>query len=141
MKDEVSLLFNKKRVKGASWKHRFVCLAYRDQSKIPTTDTEKDDLLKAGRGEQIIEFDDVDMDANAFREVLLEAYPQLKDAGGFMFFKCAANSRALEPLSQVLLSSPRMLKDRVGIAPTYIRPVQHDTDLSAVFQLPKGVRT
>lgn len=97
----------KKRVKGASWKHRFVCLAYRDQSKLPTTDTEKDDLLKAGLGEQIIEFDDLDMDAN---EILLEAYPQLKDAGGFMFFKCAANS--LEPLSQVVLSSPRMFKDR-----------------------------
>lgn len=80
------------------------------------------------------------MDANAFREVLLEAYPQLKDAGGFMFFKCAANSRALEPLSQVVLSSPRMLKDRVGTARTYIRPVQRDMDLSAVFQLPKGVR-
>ena len=129
-----------RRVKGAGWKHRFVCLAYRDQSKIPTTDTEKDDLLKAGLGEQIIEFDDLDMDANAFREVLLEAYPQLKDAGCFVFFKCAANSRALEPLSQVVLSSPRMLKDRVGTARTYIRPVQRDMDLSAVFRLSKGVR-
>lgn len=140
VKDEVSFLFNKKRVKGASWKHWFVCLAYRDQSKIPTTDTEKDDLLKAGLGEQIIELDDLDMDANAFREVLLEAYPQLKDARGFMFFKCAANSRALEPLSQVVLSSPRMLKDHVGTARTYIRLVQRDMDLSAVFQLPKGIR-
>ena len=140
MKDEVSFLFNKKRANGASWKHRFVCLAYRDQSKIPTTDTDKDDLLKAGLGEKMIEFNDLDIDANAFREVLLEAYPQLKDAGGFMFLKCAANSRALEPLSQVVLSSPRMLKDRVGTARTYIRPVQRDMDLSAVFQLPKGVR-
>lgn len=32
-----------------------------------------------------------------------------------------------------------MLKDRVGMARTYIRPVQRDLDLSAIFQLPKGV--
>ena len=140
MKDEVSFLFNKKRSKGSVWKHRFVCLAYRDQVKIPTTDTDKDDLLKAGLGEKLIEFDDLDMDANGFREVILDAYPQLKNAGGFTFFKCAVNSRALEPLSQIVLSSPRMLKDRVGTARTYIRPVQRDMDLSAVFQLPKGVR-
>ena len=43
------------------WKHRFVCLAYRDQVKIPTTDTDKDELLKAGLGEKVVEFDDLDM--------------------------------------------------------------------------------
>lgn len=87
VKDGVSFLFNKKRSKVAVWKHRFVCLAYRDQVKIPTTDTDKDDLLKAGLGEKVIEFDDLDMDANSFRDVILEAYPQLINAGGFMFFK------------------------------------------------------
>ena len=54
VKDEVSLS-NKTRSKVAVWKHRFVCLAYRDQVKIPTTDTDKDDL-KAGLGEKVIEF-------------------------------------------------------------------------------------
>lgn len=131
-------MFNKKRSKVAVWKHRFVCLAYRDQVKIPTTDTDKDDL-KAGLGEKVIEFDDLDMDANSFRDVILKAHPQLKNAGGLTFFKCAANSRSLESLSQIVLSSPRMLKDRMGKARMYIRPVQWDMDLSAVFQLPKGV--
>ena len=84
--------------------------------KIPTTDTDKDDLLKAGLGEKVVEFDDLDMDANDFRKVILNAYPQLKNAGGFTFFKCTVNSRNLEALSQVVLSSPRMLKDRVGLA-------------------------
>ena len=124
VKDEVSFLFNKKKAKGSVWKHRFVCLAYRDQYKIPTTDTDKDDLLKAGLGEKVIEFDDIDIDANDFRQVILEAYPQLKNAGGFTFFKCAPNSRTLEPLSQIVLSSPRLLKEHVGTARTYVRPVQ-----------------
>lgn len=140
VKDEVSFLFNKKKAKGTVWKHRFVCLAYRDQYKIPTSDTDKDDLLKAGLGEKVIEFDDLDIDADDFRQVILDAYPQLKNAGGFTFFKCAPNSRSLEPLSQIVLSSPRLLKERVGTARTYVRPVQRDMDLSAVFQLPKGVR-
>ena len=112
MKDEVSFLFNKKKAKGTMWKHRFVCLAYRDQCKIPTTDTDKDDLLKAGLGEKVIEFDDIDIDANDFCQVILEAYPQLKNAGGFTFFKCAPNSCTLEPLSQIVLSSPRLLKEQ-----------------------------
>ena len=57
-KEEVRSLFNKgKKPKSASkcsWKHKFVCLAYHDQTRIPTTDTEKDDLLQAGLGEKEI---------------------------------------------------------------------------------------
>lgn len=140
VKEEVNFLFKKKAKKGTTWKHRFVCLAYRDQYRIPTTDTDKDDLLKAGLGEKVVEFEDLDMDANSYRELILEAYPKLRNAGGFMFLKCAINSRNLEPLSQVVMSSPRMLKERVGTARTYIRPLQRDLDLSEVFQLPKGVR-
>ena len=108
-----------------------MCLAYRDQYKIPTTDTDKDDLVKAGLGEKVIEFNDIDIDANAFHQVILEAYPQLKNAGGFTFFKCAANSRALEPLSQIVLLSLKLLKEPVGTAHTYIRPVR-DMDLCSV---------
>ena len=122
------------------WKHRFVCLAYCDQYKIPTTDVEKDDLLQAGLGEKEIEFESLDLDADEFRKVLFNVYPQLETAGGFQFFKCVQNSRRLEPLSTVTLSSPGMLKSRVGNSRTYIRPIQKDLDLSAVFNLPKGVR-
>lgn len=132
VEDEVSLLFNRKRAKGASWKHWFVSLTYRDRSKISTTDTDEDDLQAR---EKFIEFNDLDMDTNAFHEVIHEAYPQLKNTAGFMSFKCAMNSWAT-----IVLSSPRMLKDHVGTARTYIRPVQRDMDLSAVFRLPEGVR-
>ena len=48
------------------WKHRFVCLAYCDQNKIPTTDMEKNDLLQAGLGEKEVEFASLDLDADEF---------------------------------------------------------------------------
>ena len=142
-KEEVSSLFKKKSNKGGGkciWKHRFVCLAYCDQCKIPTTDVEKDDLLQAGLGEKEVEFASLDLDADEFRKVLYRSYPQLENAGGFQFFKCVQNSRRLEPLSSVTLSSPALLKSRVGNARTYIRPIQRDLDLSIIFNLPKGVR-
>ena len=44
VKEEVSCLFNKK-IKPATsfaWKHKFVCLASTDQSRIPTTDVDKE---------------------------------------------------------------------------------------------------
>lgn len=44
-----------------------MCLAYHDQRKIPT-DIEKDDLLQAGIGEKEIEIDDLDLDADEFRQ-------------------------------------------------------------------------
>ena len=116
------------------------CLAYCDQYKIPTTDVEKDDLLQAGLGEKEIKFISLDLDADEFRKVLYQVYPQLENAGGFQFFKCVENSRRLEPLSTVTLSSPALLKSRVGNARTYIRPIQRDLDLSIVFNLPQGVR-
>ena len=44
------------------------------------------------------------------------------------FFKCVPNTRNLEALSPLMLTSPLMLK-RVGVARTYIRPLQRDTTL------------
>ena len=41
---------SKKRSKCA-WKHRFVCLGYYGQPKIPTTDTDKDELLVLDKSE------------------------------------------------------------------------------------------
>lgn len=72
-KEEVSSLFKKKCNKGEGkcvWKHRFVCLAYPDQYKIPITDVEKDDLLQAGLGEKEVEFALLELDAEEFRKVL-----------------------------------------------------------------------
>ena len=45
----------------------YVCLAYRDQDRSPTTDADKDELFQAGLGEKEITFPSLDMDAAAFK--------------------------------------------------------------------------
>ena len=70
-KDEMASLFRKKSniaPKKCAWKHKFVCLAYHDQHRIPTTDTDKDDLLQAGK--------EIDLD--------LIIFPSLKEGGGYL---------------------------------------------------------
>ena len=70
--------------------------------------------------EKEVEFEDLDMNADEVRDVLYDHFPSLKEGGGFQFFKCAPNSRLLQQLSSTTLSSPSMLKSRVGNARTYI---------------------
>ena len=60
-----------KKSKSRNWKHHFVCLGYFDQPKIPTTDTEKDDLFKAGLGEKEIEFSSLQMSSEEFKDVII----------------------------------------------------------------------
>ena len=117
----------KKRV--STWTHRFVCLCNHDQTGIPTTAWEKDTLLAAGLGEKKVVFEDVDCDAEVFRRVLLDTFPKLANAGGYQLCKCRPNTRELEPLSVVSLSSPRALQGCGGNSRTYIRPLQKDLDL------------
>ena len=100
----------RKKLEQPQWKHKFMCLAYRDQVKIPTTDAEKDELFEAGLGEKEVAFDSVDVGPEEFREVLYQAFPQLRRGGGYQLFKCVANSRTLEPLSQIVYSSPKKKK-------------------------------
>ena len=122
-----------------SWKHRFVCLAYREQSKLPTSEVERNKLLEANLGEKEIQFENVHSTPNEFREKIYEAFPQLQDAGGYQFLKCAMNSKNLELLSPVVFSSPAILKQRVGVARTYIRPLQRDLDLTPMAEIPDRV--
>ena len=148
-KQELSSLFRKKQ-KFASgepvssskclWKHRFVCLAFCDQDKIPTCDADKDELLRAGLGEKEIKFYDLNIEAEEFRDLLYKEFPSLKKGGGFQFLKCLPNSRNLQLLSSSTLSSPLALKTRIGAGRTYIRPLQQDLPLSVLFDLPSGVR-
>ena len=49
--------------------HHFVCLAWRDQHKILTTGTKKDDLLEAGLGEKVIKFPSLDASGEEFKEI------------------------------------------------------------------------
>ena len=118
----------KKKSKKSAWRHKFVCLARTGQTRIPLKESEKDELFSAGLGEKEIEFPRLEATADEFREILYEAFPRLKDGGGYQFLKCVPNSRQLEPLSGLVMSSPILLKQRVGSARTYIRPLQQNLD-------------
>ena len=112
------------------WKHKFYCLASVDSTQVPLKEYYKDALFRAGLREKDIQFHNLDASPEEFREVIFDAYPKLKEGGGYQFLKCVANSRNLECLSTLTMSSPVMLKKRVGNARTYIRPLQRDLDIT-----------
>ena len=120
---------NKKKKKGM-WKHKFFCLAYVGQTRLPTNEAEREDLFLAGLGEKEVEFDDVDISTEEFKEIVFSAFPKLREAGGFQICKCVPNSRKLEVLSSRVLSSPAVLRQRIGNSRAYIVPLQKDLDLT-----------
>ena len=145
LKKEVSSIFSKKPKLSASdkrrvvWRHKFVCLGYRDQDRIPSTDAEKEELYQAGLGERELEFESLDLNQAEYREKILEAFPRLRDGGGFQLLKGIANSRSMEVLSSAVHTSPGLLKQRVGVSRTYVRPVQRDLDLTPLADIPDVV--
>ena len=112
------------------WKHKFFCLAYVGQSRLPTSEAEKDNLFEAGLGEKEVEFEKLDISTEEFKELLFSAFPKLRNAGGFQICKCVPNSRKLEPLSSRVLSSPLLLRQRIGNSRSSIVPLQKDLDLT-----------
>ncbi len=131
-RSEVAKLFGSKKKKAekkVAWKHRFVCLAYKDQDKTPTTDFEKDELRRAGLGEKEVVFSSLGLDVDEFKEVLFASFPRLREGGGYQMLKCLPNSRKLDLLSMTVHKSPSYLKERVGNARTYLRPIQKDIEL------------
>ena len=137
-REEVASLFNykqsqscKRRKKSdVAWRHKFVCLAYKGQDKIPTTDYDKEELFQAGLGEKEIEFKSLDLHSSAFKEILFDVFPKLRLGGGYQLLKCLPNTRRLEVLSMAVHNSLTLLKQRVENARTYIRPIQKDLDLT-----------
>ena len=87
-----------KKQRRAAWKHRFACLAYYGQERIPATDSE---LYEAGLRENEVQFERLDLHASEFVEVVQNVFPKLIAGGGFQFCKCLPNSSVLEPLSKL----------------------------------------
>ena len=68
---EVCSLFHSKKKKVQStlkpaWRHKFVCLAYKDQPKIPASDLDKEELYQAGLAEKEINFPSLDLTPEEF---------------------------------------------------------------------------
>ena len=56
------------------------------------------------------------MNGEEFHDILFKEFLKLNDGGGFILAMCKSNGRYLEPLSSLCLTSPRILRDRVGNA-------------------------
>ena len=129
----------KNKSKKSAWQHKFVCLAHIGQEKVPLREKEKDELFVAGLGGKELEFDNLEASEEEFQETIFEGFPQLRDGGGYQFLRCIPNSRILEPLSGFVMSSPSVLKQRVGTARTYIRPLQRNLDTTPVRSMSHSV--
>lgn len=92
-REEVSRVFNKRaridrgNENKPAWLHKFVCLAYMDQDRMPMTDYDKEELYQAGLGEKEIAFESLKMSQQQFKDLLLKEFPRLKDGGGFQLLK------------------------------------------------------
>lgn len=130
VREEQSNLFNWQRKKRAAskslWAHKFVCLSSLAADRVPTSQVGKLLLEEAGLGEKTVTVEDIDSGPEAFRQVLLTAYPKLECGGGFELLRCKPQSRDLVLLSPRLSFNPRWLKRRVGNGKVYIRPIQRD---------------
>ena len=100
---------------------------------------EKNELVLAGLGEKKISILDVDCETSEFHETLLQAFPKLRDGGGFEMLKCASSTRKLEVIPFSISKSPRLLRSWIGTARIYIRPIQVDLDLTAVEGIDEDV--
>lgn len=108
------------------WSHKFVCLDSTEAERVPTTQDAKMVLEEAGLGEKVVEVP-MESTPDDFHEIVLSAFPKLKDGGGFELFRCAPNSRELLPIGPRVASTPKL----VGNGRVYIRPLQRDLSLEA----------
>ena len=70
----------------------------------------KEKLVEAGLGEKKVVIPDIDCTASEFKELLLNQFPKLHDAGGFELLRCISNSQSLELISSTVSRVPRLLK-------------------------------
>jgi hypothetical protein len=89
-------------------------------------------LVEAGLGEKKIYFSNIDCSAEEYYDKLIDAFPKLREAGGFEMMRCSANARVLEHIASSALQSPRSTHDHVGRSKVYIRPIQKDLDITPV---------
>ena len=87
----------KKKSKSDTWMAKFVCLANKDQTSVPLSDTDKIDLIEAGLGEKKIQID-LNYATMQFQSKILNEFPKLEDAGGFELLRCIPITKKLESI-------------------------------------------
>lgn len=100
--------------------------AFKDQSKGPDT-LEKMELAKLGLG--LKDVFSIDGDALHIPSVLLDAFKQLDDCGGYTLLRLATNSTSLIEIKPPKgWMTVRYLKDIVKSAKLFVRPLQTDIE-------------
>ena len=119
-----------KRPKPNSWTHKFFCLAETEESRVPSTNIQRNELVLAGLGERRVTVPDVNCSPQEFQEILLTEFPKLRMGGGFELLKCTPSNRQLELIPFSISNSPSLLKSWIGTARIYLRPIQLNLDLT-----------
>ena len=119
-----------------SWTHIFICLADSDQRSLPSRE-EKRVLKAAGLGEKKIVFPDKNGSFEHVKKTLEDYFEKLRDVDGvFEILRSGGGRRELEliPIPPLGYNVP-FLRDAVGQAIGYIRPVQTNLSTTALPQV------
>lgn len=112
--------------------HLYIALFIYDLQRIVPTTFTQSTLRSAGLSEKIIMLPN-DAGHADVREILIESYPQLADAGGFELLKSSSHSRLLEVLTLPSGGySAKYIKECARQARIYIRPIQASLDTSTI---------
>ena len=114
----------------------FVCLSEKGHSYAPSRD-EKVELTAAGLGEKKIVFSNKNGSFEHVGSTLENQFPKLKDLqGGFEILHAAGARRNLEVISIPPFGyTVHSLKEALGQAIAYVRPVQQCLDKTAITQV------
>ncbi|XP_044165291.1 uncharacterized protein LOC122949233 [Acropora millepora] len=116
-----------------TWTHEVCVLARCDEDATPTRER-LEELISAGLGKAKLVFPDKKADHNKVQLFLEEKFPKLKSAGGFEVLRASGGGGGQRPLSLLPPSkegySVPHLKERLGQAVAYIRPLQVDLDVT-----------
>ena len=116
-----------------TWTHSFVCLSQTCDDRTPSC-KEKAKLSMAGLGEKRIMFDKNGKWPH-INQKLLEAFPKLKDGGGYELLRTEDGRKTL-----ILLPCPpggytiTYLKSVLNQAKAYVRPIQRNLTLNVELE-------
>ena len=122
----------KKRNKIALWKHNFICLANTSDDLVPSN-IAKANLIRAGLGLKEINFS-LNGDSSGFHEEIMNAFPKLRDGGGYELLRTSdGHSKLLHiipPLSGGYTAP--YLKSIMAQSKVYLRPLQQDLSMEPI---------
>ena len=106
-----------------------VCLPSKDAKRVPGTAAEREILVAAGLREKRVTIPNLNCSWEEFKAEILASFPVLSGCGGFELLRCVPNSKDLEIIKVSVAQSPSLLKQMIGNARVFIRPIQKDINL------------